>query len=77
MADLDATPDTDFDLVGALMDYEQGEADADDVLALFSHLVRTGTAYAMQGHYGRQANELISSGWLSATGEILRDPSDI
>lgn len=67
---------TDYNLVGALMDYEAGALDGAGILALFSHLISTGTAYVLQGHYGRQADALINSGWLDSRGNILQDPPD-
>ena len=60
-----------FNLVGALTDYEQGEMTMEQVLELFSHLVKTGLAWQLQGHYGRVAAGLIDAGWFDADGNIL------
>lgn len=61
-----------LDLVGLIMDYESGELEANKTLELFGELVRTGQAYSLQGHYGRQATALIEAGYISTSGEVLK-----
>ena len=61
-----------FDEVGYIIAYEQGELRGNKVLKLFSHLIKTGKAYSLQGSYGRMASNLIERGYLSATGKILK-----
>jgi hypothetical protein len=61
-----------FDEVGAIISYEAGELRGDKVLELFSHLVKTGRAWSLQGCYGRMAGALIDRGYISAKGEILK-----
>ena len=62
----------DYDLVGAIMDYEQGDMETiDQVLELFSHLIKSGTINHLQGSYGRAANSLVESGHLDRNGNIL------
>lgn len=59
-----------------LMAYENGSLGALDTLNLFSHLVRTGMAWTLQGAYGRQAARFIDAGWLDNQGNILREPEE-
>ena len=58
-----------FDLI---MAWESGEASDEQTLELFSHLIKTGEAWTLQGCYGRQAAALIEAGYISKTGELLR-----
>jgi len=61
-----------FNEVDYIIAYEQGELKGQDVLRLFSHLIKTGKAWSLQGSYGRQAQNLIDRGYLSAQGKILK-----
>lgn len=54
-----------FDLVGAMMAFEEGEASEQEVVDLFQHLVDTGMAWTLQGFYGRTAAALIEAGLVS------------
>lgn len=60
-----------FDTVGYIMDYEGGEISDKRTLELFSHLIRTGQAWTLQGSYGRAAKQLIDVGYINTDGEIL------
>jgi hypothetical protein len=62
-----------YDAVGAIMAYEQGDLSDHDSLVLFAHLVKTGLAWKLQGHYGRTAAALIEQGYISKSGEVLRE----
>lgn len=61
-----------YDLVGNIIAFESGELSADGTLKLFSHLVKTGQAWTLQGHYGRTAHALIQNGYLGPDGAILQ-----
>ncbi len=63
--------DKDFDLVGYIMDYESGNIGEKRTLELFSHLIKTGQAWTLQGSYGRNAEALINTGFIDKDGKIL------
>jgi hypothetical protein len=55
-----------FNLTGAIIAYEDGELDEDGIVELFQHLVDSGLAWQLQGHYGRTAQALIEAGLVTA-----------
>lgn len=55
-----------FNVAAALWDYETGALDLEQVVELFQHLVDTGLAWSLQGHYGRTAAALIEAGHVQA-----------
>jgi hypothetical protein len=46
-------------MMEGIIAYESGELDDEEVIELFQQLVNTGTAWKLQGHYGRTAQRLI------------------
>lgn len=58
-------------LAETIVAYEDGTLSRDETLKLFSHLIKTGVAWILQGTYGRTANNLIKEGHISKEGEIL------
>lgn len=56
------TTSTGYDTVGEIMRYEEGELSDAETLDLFAHLITTGMAWQLQGHYGRGATYLINNG---------------
>jgi hypothetical protein len=52
-------------VLDAIMDYESGQLTDDEVIDLFQRLVDSGLAWRLQGHYGRTAEALIDSGYVS------------
>ena len=62
-----------IDVVDRIMAFEAGDMDDAGVLELFSQLVRDGTAWSLQGSYGRTAKSLIEQGYLDINGNILKE----
>jgi len=52
-----------FDTVSFIMAYEGGELDEDEIIVGFQHLIDDGTAFKLQGSYGRMAMHLINEGY--------------
>ena len=59
-------------IASKIIDYESGELSPEETLELFSELVKSGQAWALQGHYGRIAQDFIDNGFLDRNGNILR-----
>lgn len=55
-----------YDIIGAISRYECGNIQYDEMLILFQHLVNTGLAWKLQGHYGRTAATLLRCGDITA-----------
>ena len=47
--------------VGRIIEYESGEMDETDAIALFQELIDDGTVWKLQGSYGRTAKALIEA----------------
>ncbi len=53
-------------LVDQLIAYEEGQITGEEEIALFEHLVETGTCWQLQGHYQRVAATLIEAGLIDS-----------
>ena len=63
-----------YDIVGNIISFEDGELSGIEVLQLFSHLIKTGQCWSLQGSYGRAAATLIEDGYIDRySGTILKD----
>jgi hypothetical protein len=49
-------------MIDKIIAYEEGTLDEDETIALFQTLIDTGTAWTLQGSYGRMAASLIEAG---------------
>lgn len=61
-------------LIDSIIRFEEGELTDEQIIDLFADLIRTGTAWSLQGHYGRTANSLIEQGYLDADGNVISYP---
>lgn len=59
-----------LDLVDQIISYEQGDLDFNDTIKLFQHLIDSGKAWQLQGHYGRTAMRLVEEGLCTNTEVI-------
>ena len=57
-------------LVDRLIAYEEGQLNEDEEIALFQHLIDTGTCWQLQGHYHRVAATLIEAGLIKRPERI-------
>lgn len=48
--------------VEKIMRYEDGQMDEEEFIEFFQELVDSGSAWRLQGHYGRTAMALIENG---------------
>jgi hypothetical protein len=55
-----------------MMQWENSELTEDETIQLFAELVANGSAWHLQGMYGRKAAELIEAGYISRDGKILQ-----
>ena len=59
--------------INYIMGYESGDLNDKETLELFSHLIKNGMAWNLQGHYGRTARELIEYDYINKNGKINWD----
>jgi len=66
-----------YDFVGNIISYESGELKENDILILFSELIKSNMICTLQGSYQRTARALIESGYISNSGEILKEFDEV
>ena len=59
-----------MDIIDKIIAYESGMLDGAEMVYMFSELVKNGSAWPLQGHYGRMASRLIEVGILTKDGDI-------
>lgn len=62
-----------LNIVDWIMQFECGEISDTNFFKLFSHLIKTGKAWTLQGFYGRCAKKLIDEKYISEKGEIIHE----
>ena len=60
-----------MNLTDKIIDFECGLLDDTGVLELFAELISSGTAWKLQGSYGRTASALIDAGYISEDGKHI------
>jgi hypothetical protein len=58
--------------VNKIIAYESGELNDNEVLELFSELIKSGECWHLQGSYGRTATALIEAGYINRKGKVLK-----
>lgn len=59
-----------IDMVDAIVRYETGNLSTEETVRMFAYLIKSGTAWRLQGSYGRAAHQMIVDGVISRDGEI-------
>jgi hypothetical protein len=60
--------------VDQIIAFENGEMDADEMVEFFQGMINDGTAWQLQGSYGRAASELINAGLCIRPAQDYRTP---
>jgi hypothetical protein len=64
--------------VDKIIAYESGELNDMQTLELFAELIAEGgTAWSLQGHYGRTASALIDRGLITSEGQITEEAYEL
>jgi len=59
------------ELTSKIVSYELGELEVNEVIDMFSELVKSGMVMRLQGCYWRTAVHLMEAGYLDWDGEVL------
>jgi len=62
--------------VNKIIAYEEGELGTQETVELFAELIKSGQAWRLQGHYGRQAKNFIDEGIIDHAGTINQERLD-
>lgn len=60
--------------IGRIIAYECGELDEGETIALFQDMIDAGTAWNLQGSYGRVAQHLIDAGYCQPARSVEVTP---
>jgi hypothetical protein len=63
-------------MLNQIIAYENGDLSPAGVLRLFAHLIQSGQAWTLQGHYGRQAEAFIDFGLITPDGQLNTEALD-
>lgn len=62
--------------VNDIIRYESGEMSEGEALRMFAALIKSGTAWNLQGSYGRSAVALIDHGWITEDGDLTEQAEE-
>ena len=65
-----------MDVIDGINRYENGQMDEEEQVEFFQHLVSTGTAWHLQGHYARTAHWMIQEGLVKVCLLYTSDAAD-
>jgi hypothetical protein len=66
-----------MNIVDSIIAFESGELNDMQTLELFAALIKSGTAWSLQGSYGRIAKYLINGGLITTDGQITEYAMEI
>lgn len=64
----------DASIIDSMSRWENGELDLDETINFFAGLIASGLVWKLQGCYGRTAEKLVTEGFISYDGAVLRYP---
>lgn len=56
-----------MDHIDGIIQFESGQLEEEEIIALFQAMINDGTVWQLQGRYGRQAARLIEAGICTAS----------
>jgi hypothetical protein len=62
-----------MDLTSAIIAFENGELEMEEIIELFQTLVDTGLEAQLQGSYGRAARDLYEQGLIKRNGKFKNE----
>ena len=63
------------ELIGKVIEFEQGALDEGEIVELFQGLIDSGLAWELQGSYGRMAQDLIETGKCTTATYMRKETS--
>lgn len=71
------TQNKEYDLTGNIIKFESEDMNLSETLTLFSHLIKTGLAWKLQGFYGRTARSFIEADILNMQGDLTDHGAEV
>lgn len=74
---MDTATNKEYDLTGNIIKFECEDMNLSETLTLFSHLIKSGLAWQLQGFYGRTAMSFINEGLLNRQGDLTDHGAEV